>query len=109
MLLMTAVACVYVNAASFVSGGINYNITDKEGLIVAVTSAEPKYSGAVEIPATVTYDGNTYTVKSISDYAFSSCTELESVVVGSNVERVGYRAFAECTSLKEINSKSVSI
>lgn len=43
---------------------------------VAVTKKQPAtssyYSGTVEVPATVTYNGTTYTVTYIDDYAFSN-------------------------------------
>jgi hypothetical protein len=93
--------CLY--AADFTKDGISYNITDKKGYVVAVTSGTEKYQGEVTIPATVDYDGHTYSVKSIASYAFNGCTDLTTVFVGENVESIGSRAFYECTSLKTIN------
>ena len=103
LIVLAVVGSVSVNAKSFTVNGVKYNVTDEAGLLVEVIADESKYKGTVEIPATVSDGGKTYSVKSISSYAFSECTELEKVVVGSNVESVGYRAFKNCTSLKNIN------
>ena len=101
LFLMTA--CMYGWAASFTVDGISYNITDSKGLVVEVTSSNPKYQGRVIIPATVTYDEKTYSVKAIGQYAFQKCTDLTAVFIGPNVEVIGYAAFSGCTSLAEIN------
>ena len=37
---------------------------------------EKSYSGSVVIPATVRYNGTTYTVKYIDDEAFADCNKL---------------------------------
>lgn len=38
----------------------------------------------------------------IGAYAFWHCDSLESVIIGEGIQHVGYRAFYECASLKEI-------
>ncbi len=103
LLLVTVMVSISVHAADFVVNGISYKITDQKGFVVAVTSGDTKYTGRVVIPATVSYNGQSYTVKAIGNNAFDRCTDLTAVVVGSNVESIGYRAFAECTSLTDIN------
>ena len=103
ILLLILVTSVNGWAVSFTVDGINYNITDANGLVVAVTSSTPKYQGSVTIPATVTYNGKNYSVKAIGENAFKQCTDLTSVTIGSNIETVGYAAFSGCTNLTEIN------
>ena len=51
------------------------------------------YSGDVVIPPTVEYNGTTYTVTSIDQNAFHSCTNLNSVTIGPNVHWIKYNAF----------------
>ena len=87
---------VAVKAADFVVDGISYDITDKNGKVVAVVAGATKYTGSITIPATVTNDGTTYTVKNIGSHAFDNCTDLTSVSLGSNIECIGYSAFSGC-------------
>ena len=58
-----------------------------------------EYSGSVVIPSSVTYNGTTYSVTSIGDYAFSGCSGLTSVTIGNSVTSIGDRAFYGCTRL----------
>ena len=60
------------------------------------------YSGAVTIPATVTYDGTTYSVTAIGEGAFLRCPRLASVDIPNSVTSIGDYAFEECTGLTSI-------
>ena len=60
----------------------------------------------IKIPATAEELGapeKDYPVKEISAGAFSGAKILTSVVVGSNIEKIGSGAFANCTNLTEID------
>ena len=74
--------------------GIYYNLnsTDKTA---EVTSNPDKYTGAVEIPASVVNpsDGETYAVTSIGVRAFYNCSALTSVTIPNSVTSIGYYAF----------------
>ncbi len=50
-------------------------------------------SGTYRVPSNVT---------SIPQYAFKSCSKLETIIVPSSVKFVGEQAFASCSNLKEI-------
>ncbi len=69
--------CQSASAYDFKSGGLYYSITSSTDLTVEVTyysssrSSNNYISGAVTIPATVTYSGKTYSVTSIGGSAFS--------------------------------------
>ncbi|MCD8306391.1 MAG: leucine-rich repeat domain-containing protein [Prevotella sp.] len=54
------------------------------------------YSGDVTIPETVTYEGTTYHVGAIGEYAFYYCTSLTSVKIPSSVKSIGTWAFLFC-------------
>ncbi|MBO4536704.1 MAG: Ig-like domain-containing protein [Bacteroidales bacterium] len=61
---------------------------------VEVTSRDPKYSGTVNVPATVTYQGVEYSVYKIGLRAFYECPELVSVNVGEGISYIDALAFS---------------
>ncbi len=69
---------------------------------LTVVSGDTDYSGDVVIPSTVSYDGKVYSVTSIEDYAFSSCSSLTSVMIPNSVTTIGDNVFVGCSSLEEI-------
>ena len=93
-----------VSAYDFEVGGIRYDITSSTDLTVEVTSNNYSndYSGAVEIPSTVTYNGNTYSVTGIGEATFWACSSLTSITIPSSVTSIGYSAFYNCSSLKTV-------
>ncbi len=64
------------------------------------------YSGNVIIPEKVTYNGKTYNVKAIANYAFMNCSQLMSVTIPSSVTSIGTEAFRGCTSLTSVTIPS---
>lgn len=102
--------------------GINYNFDGSSGddnipykaAVIAKTSG--KYTGAVEIPETVTYTSQsgwgwwsttttrTYKITSIDEGAFSGCTKLTSITIPCTMTTIGENAFSGCSSLKNIYS-----
>lgn len=62
-----------------------------------------KPSGELVIPSSVTYNGDTYTVTEIGDYAFQSCNDLTSVTIPNTVTSIGEQAFCWCNNLSDIN------
>ena len=70
--------------------GSNYNSYDNE------------YSGSVVIPSSVTYNGTTYSVTSIGEWAFGYCSSLTSVTIPNSVTSIGELAFYWCSSLTSI-------
>ena len=68
-------------------------------------------SGEIEIPEFINPYGTyprqlDYFVTSIGSNAFSGCTELTSVTIGSSVETIGEGAFSNCKSLTSITIPS---
>ena len=57
---------------------------------------------SVNIPPYVSYNGRTYRVSSIADYAFYGCSRLSSVTIPNTVEYVGKLSFFGCRSLRSI-------
>ena len=89
--------CLSAIAADFTVDGISYTIS---GSNVSVTSGA--YTGAITIPATVTYNSITYPVTAIGNMAFASCSDLTSVSIPSSVTAIGEDAFYHCTGLTSL-------
>ena len=103
LLLLFSVA---VNAHDFEVNGIYYNITDESNKTVEVTyrgnsysAYSNEYTGNVEIPESVAYNGNTYSVTSIGERVFWYCSGLTSVVIPTSVTSIGDWAFYCCFGL----------
>ena len=104
------VCCVgMAKAHEFVVDGIYYNITSSTNKTVEVTyrgdyyyQYSNEYTGSVVIPESVTYNGTTYSVTSIGDYAFRGCSGLTSITIPNNVTSIGESAFYNCKSLTSI-------
>ncbi len=56
-------------------------------------------TGDLTIPSTVTYNGTTYSVTSIGEWAFRNCSGLTSVIIPNSVTSIGRAAFGGCTGL----------
>lgn len=59
-------------------------------------------SGSLEIPSSVTFNGTTYSVTSIGDYAFFGCSGLSSVTISNSVTSIGHAAFFGCSGLSSM-------
>ena len=75
-----------------------YNIVNGN----AEVSASSWPSGALEIPSAVTYNGTTYSVTSIGEWAFYNCSGLTSVTIPNSVTSIGESAFYRCGGLTSV-------
>ena len=82
--------------------GINYELVAKAKQATVIAKSSGKYSGEVVIPESVEHEGAAYSVTSIGDNAFSGCSGLTSVTIGSGVERIGTEAFSDCPELLDV-------
>lgn len=93
---------------TFEKDGIYYWKTGADSVMVSYKSTEGyegfngDYHGDVVIPSTVTYNGVTYNVLAISDYAFQGCTDLTSVIIPNSVKYICQCAFDGCTALTSV-------
>ena len=86
--------------AAFSVDGISYDIND-DGTTVSV-SGNTSYSGEAIIPQSIVYQGNTYTVTSIGEFAFKDCRGLTSVTIPESVTSIGDYAFEGCRGLTSV-------
>lgn len=101
LLCMAAIPKAY--AYNFESGGIYYDITSPNTVAVTyATGSYNSYSGTVDIPSTVTYNGTTYTVTAIGNNAFRNCSQLTGVSIPGTVTSIGEYAFYACNSLSSV-------
>ena len=69
-----------------------YTLCDNDSeYTVEISLIDKQYSGEIIIPNTVYNNNNSYRVVGIASNGFSSCTNLISVKIGSNVEYIKNR------------------
>ena len=95
-LLLPAAASAYDACIN----GIYYNIVKKarQATVTYGESESGTYSGNVNIPATVEYDGVTCNVIAIGEYAFSGCT-LSSLTIPTSISTIESYAFSSINQL----------
>ncbi len=92
------------SAYDFVVDNIYYNRLTESTCAVTyeVYGAVGTYSGEVQIPSQVTYEGVEYRVVTIANRAFEKCSELTQISLPQSLEEIGTSAFSGCTSLTTI-------
>jgi hypothetical protein len=104
LLLLLAGTVVTASAYDFYKDGIYYNRTSSSTVEVTgdfeedspcIAIDETNYSGRVDIPRQVTYNGVTYTVDAIGAHAFKN-SGISYLVIPSTVEYIDYHAFEGC-------------
>ena len=78
------------------------NQTELEVTYQGSSSANADYAGKVVIPESVTYEGKTYSVTSIVNYAFKACSGLTELTIPGSVTYIGASAFEGCRGLTEV-------
>ncbi len=89
ILLAAAFLPAVASAQNFMSEGIGYHVLSSEDHTVEVTGKESctPYSGNINIPATVTYNGETYDVVAMGEEAFSQAS-LSGIIIPSSVTQI---------------------
>ena len=80
----------------------NLNKTEKTAEVTNKLFGVASYSGDIVIPAEMTYNNVTYSVTSISDYAFYCCFGLTSITIPNSVVSIGQHAIANCFGLTSV-------
>ena len=85
---------------TFQIDGITYSFEKGSGR-AQVYKGDKSLSHANILPSFI-YDGYSYKVTSIGDFAFEGCTGLTSVEIPNSVTSIGYEAFYRCYNLTSI-------
>lgn len=88
----------------------SYKVINSEKTNATVEYSKPKKSKTtITIPDTITIDGITYKVTSISKNAFKNNKKIKKVIIGKNITKIGSNAFSGCKNLKTITVKSIKL
>lgn len=90
-----------IRYVGFEREGVIFRIIDSENKYVEVTRSN-NYSGDVVIPEQAEYDGETYQVRAIGEFAFAG-SSIQSVTIPGSVKIIEGYAFHECRELSSIN------
>ena len=105
-LLILALTTLSATAHDFEADGIYYNISGTNAIVtfrgVNQYSYNDEYSGEISIPSTITYNGTTYSVTSIGEYAFYNSGGLISVSIPNSVTSIRDNAFSFCCNLQSL-------
>ncbi len=106
-LLLSMFLCLFslvVQAQGIVTiDGIKYFLKNGEA---SVMQQETSLSGAVVIPASVTYNGTEYPITSLGNKVFYDCRDLTSVDLPSSITSLGEYCFYNCDGLTSIDLPS---
>lgn len=78
------------------------------GYVDNTTQPESDYSGFIDIPEFIDYNGNSYRVTSIGESAFVDCNNLTSVSIPNSVMSISHSAFYGCSSLTSVHISDIA-
>ena len=103
--VLLLLACGSAGAYDFMYNGLAYITTSSNTVTVtsqyarSASSTENRYddiSGALVIPQFANYNGKSYNVTAIDNYAFAYTHGITSIEIPISVESIGYGAFMYC-------------
>lgn len=94
---------------TYKKGEFTYKVTDAQGAAVTLTGTTSKKLKKAAVPAVVTLNGVTCKVTEIGSKAFQKQNYLTKVTIGSNIKKIGARAFYGDKKLKRIEINSVKL
>ena len=109
MLVIVTLASLHLSAHDFEVDGIYYNVVSLESLTCEVSSpseSESQYSGIINVPSEITYNGRKLDVIGIGNSAFWGCEDLKEVVLPETISQIGSYAFRNCYNMERLNLPS---
>lgn len=92
--ILLGISCLYVNAQSFESGELKYNVIGENAVEVAGFTDANKNNTHVTIPSSVSNGGKTYTVERIGNLNPDYAPYLKSIVLPNTIKSIGKYAFS---------------
>ena len=106
LLVLVSLLPMLASAYDAEINGIYYNFSGDEATITYLdynsSDNSKAYSGAVHIPESVLFEGKTYNVTGIGQFAFYYCDKLTSVTIPNSIKIIGNSAFWGCSGLTSI-------
>lgn len=98
LLFSLVVLSIQTHAYDFEVNGLYYNVLNDNEVEVTHKnfSFEEYISGDIEIPQEVNWNGTTYTVVAIGNYAFLGHTQITGIKLPDTVSSIGIQAFGAC-------------
>lgn len=87
----------------FQSAGMKYKVKDKNSAVFAGLTADKKTEKVLRVPDTVTYKGVTLKVVEIGDRALRKNKNIEKLILGNHIKKIGVGAFMNCKKLKKVS------
>lgn len=105
-LVVVFLLCILTKARAFVEvDGVVYILSEEDNSALVYWS-DPEVENPLErvnIPSTLMFEGDSYTVTEIAPYAFAGYKSLKEVVLPESVQSICKGVFADCVSLTKIN------
>jgi len=102
LFLVLFLSLISVFSRSFISNGINFNITSTVSPYSISVTSGGVYKGDIAIPSTVSYNDTVFSVTSVSANTFNGSGELLSISLPNSIASIGSGAFYGCTGLQSI-------
>ena len=82
--------------------GIYYNLVEKAKAAEVTVNPEGYHYESIIVPESIEYEGVTYTVEAISDYAFANCNSIKTISIPNTITHIGTGAFQSSRGLTDI-------
>lgn len=97
-----------IESSQIVVDGIKYEIISKNNFEVTVAS-DNSYTGNLNIPEQIVFDGDFYTVTELAENAFYLCDEITGITLPATINKVDANAFFACKNLTSVDLGDTSI
>ena len=87
----------------FTVGGLTYEVIDHDAKTVEVINFTNELPNTATIPATVSYEGENYTVTAIASSAFYQNQTITEITISEGITSIGNRTFGRCFALTTVN------